>query len=80
VFEPRGERLPFQVLHDEEIDPVLAADVVERADVRVVQRGDRARLAIEAFPELRVRRQRFREDLDRDRAIEPRIAGAIDLL
>ena len=29
------ECLPVQVLHDEEIRPVLLPDVVERADVRV---------------------------------------------
>ena len=39
--------------------PVLLADVVERADVRMSQLRDRARLAIEAFAELRIGRERF---------------------
>jgi len=43
-----GERLSFQVLHDEEVDPVLTTDVVERADVRMVPRGDRTRFTVEA--------------------------------
>jgi hypothetical protein len=42
-------------------------------DVRVVQCGDRARLAREAFREL------GRRDLDGDVAIESRVARAIDL-
>ena len=34
--------------------PVLLADVVQRADVRMRELRDRARLAIEALAELRV--------------------------
>ena len=40
ALEPRGQRLTLEVLHDEELGAALAADVVERADVRVVERGD----------------------------------------
>ena len=54
------------------------ADVVERADVRMIERRDRARLALEALAQLRVGRERRRQDLDRDRAVEPRVAGAVD--
>jgi len=36
------ERLAVDVLHDEEVEVPLAADVVNRADVRVIQRGDEA--------------------------------------
>jgi hypothetical protein len=37
-----------------------------------------ARFAIEALAQLRVRRERLRQNLDRDRAIESGIAGAVD--
>ena len=47
--EPRGQRLAFEVLHDEEGDAVLLADIVQDADVRMVQRRDGARFAIEAL-------------------------------
>jgi hypothetical protein len=73
------ERLAFQILHDEKICEVLAADVVERIDVRVSELRDRARFTLEPFAELRVGRQRLREDLDGNDAIEPRVTGAIDL-
>ena len=52
-------------------------DVVERADVRMVQRGDRPRLTIESLAELRIRGERFRQDLDRDRALQPRVARSV---
>lgn len=51
---------------------VVGTNVVEMADVRVIQCSDRPRLAREALREFR------RGDLDRNIAIEPRITGAID--
>ncbi len=71
-----GQRLAFEVLHDEEGDAVLLADVVEHADVRVVQGRDRAGLAVEPLTQLRVVREDGREDLDGDRPVEPGVAGA----
>ena len=44
-----------------------------------VELRDRARFAIEALAELRIGRERVRQDLDRDRAIEPRVARPVDL-
>ncbi len=38
-LEPIRERLAFQVLHHQVIGAVLMADVVKRADVRMVQRS-----------------------------------------
>ena len=40
---------------------------------------DRPRLAIESLAELRVRGERLRQDLDRDRAIQARVPRFIDL-
>ena len=45
----------------------------------MIERRDRARLAVEAVAQLRVGGERRGEDLDGDGAIEPRIAGAIHL-
>jgi hypothetical protein len=45
----------------------------------MVERADRARFAFETGPGARVAGERRRQPLDRDRAIEPRIAGAIHL-
>jgi len=47
--------------------------------VRVIQRGEDFRLALEARQPLRIRRKEIRQDLDRDVALEPRVAGPIDL-
>jgi hypothetical protein len=37
LLEPRGERLAVQVLHHQKRRAVVFANVVERADVRVIQ-------------------------------------------
>ena len=57
----------------------MRADVVDRDDVRVVQRPGRLRLLLEAPQAVRVLRVRGGQDLDRDVALQPRVAGAIDL-
>ena len=79
LFEPLGERLPFEELHDEVLDAVGVADVVEGADVRMRELGDRFRLALEAGLEVRVRREVGREDFHRDGAPEPRVIRPVDL-
>ena len=43
------ERLAVQQLQDQVLDACLVADVVQDADVRVIQRSDRARLALESL-------------------------------
>ena len=45
--EAIGQRLAVEQLHHEVVHAVLMPDVVDGADVRVVQRGDGARLALE---------------------------------
>ena len=45
--EAIGQRLAVEQLHHQEVDAVLMPDVVDGADVRVVQRGNRARFALE---------------------------------
>ena len=45
---------PSNILQDEVVDAVLMSDVEQRADVRMIQRRDGARLAVEAVAQLRV--------------------------
>jgi hypothetical protein len=53
------ERLALDQLEHEEVDVAFAADVVERADVRVVEARDRPRFAFEAGAHLGLGRQVF---------------------
>ena len=69
AFQPGRQRFALRQLHDQVVGP----DVVERADVRVGQRGNRARFALEPRAELLLR------DLDRNGAAQPRVDGARDV-
>ena len=73
------ERLALEQLHREigGAGRVAAADVEDRADVRVAQRRDRARLASKAFDQLGRRVESRRKHLDRDEAIQPRVASPV---
>ena len=44
----------------------------------MIELRDGPGLAIEALPELRIGSERFRQDLDGDRPIEPRVARFVD--
>ena len=57
----------------------LLADVVQRADVGVVQPGDGLRFALEPLPPLGLRGGVGGQHLDRDGAGDPRVARAVDL-
>ena len=57
----------------------VVPDVVERADVRMIERGDALRFALEARPELGIGREGGRQHLDGDGALEAGVAGLVDL-
>ena len=54
LLQPLGQRVALQILHDQEVDPVLLADVMQSANVRVVQAGDGLGLALEPLLEVGV--------------------------
>jgi len=62
-------RLALHKFHNQIIWP----DVVDVADIRVIERGHGLGFTLEALREL------FPRDLDRNVAIQTRVAGAIDL-
>jgi molybdopterin molybdotransferase len=68
------ERSPREVLEDHVRPVVLAAVVEEEADVRVTERGNRVRLALEAR-----RIAALGEQLDDDPPVEHRVLGPPDL-
>ena len=73
------ERFAFQALHHEVVEAAVVPDIVNAADVGMLEARDRFRLATESFAQLRAHRAAAQHDLDGDRPIEPEIAGAIHL-
>ncbi len=78
VRQPALQRRPVEQLHDQERQVAVMADVVERADVRMVERRGGARLALEALERRGILRELGREELDGDLAAETRVLGAVD--
>jgi hypothetical protein len=72
------DRVPIDPFHRDVRRVTFTADVVNGQDVRVVQRGCRARFLLEARDAIR-RGHVGRQDLDRHRAVQPRVLGTIDL-
>ena len=77
--EERVEGLALDQLHREEPAAAVLLDRVDGDDVGVVERGEGARLTLEAGQALGVLRHRRREHLDRDVAPELRVRGAVHL-
>ena len=63
--------------HHERWTPLRLFEPVDGGDVRMVQRGEDFRFALKTREPIRVRRERGRQDLDRDLAIQLRV-GAPD--
>jgi len=61
-------RFALNVLHHQ----VIRAHIMQRADIRMIQRGHRPRLQLEALGKPFVR------DLDRDNSLQPRVASLVD--
>ena len=70
-----GEVLALDQLHDQSV----ALNAIDGRDVRMIEGGERLGFAREAQHTIRVRGEQLGKDLQRDVAIELRIAGAIDL-
>jgi len=85
IPEPRARRKPFSqrlALHElqhERWDAATLFHAVDRADVGMIERGQHASLAVEPSSTVWVSQKYFGQDLDRDVASEPCVAGAIDL-
>ena len=73
------ERAPVEVLHRDVVRVLRLAAVVDRDDVRMVQRGGVLRLAPEPLDELGVVRVAVVEDLDRDPPAELLILREVDV-
>jgi hypothetical protein len=61
------------------VDPIDALNAVDGRDVGMIERGQRARLALEARQPFRVAREDRRKNLDGDVAAKRCVARAVDL-
>ncbi len=77
--QPSRQRFAVEILHDEEVDPVVMAHFVEGTDARMRESRDSAGFVRKAHPGSRIDRGVRRQHLDRDVAIQPRVTGPIDL-
>ena len=78
-FQPRPERYALYVFHDNEVNAVLTADVVQRADVRMIQAGDGFGLALEALTACHIVGEMRGKNLDGDRTLQSHITRLINL-
>ncbi len=70
--------LAFEQLHRDEGAPFKFANVVDGADIGMVQRGSGASFAAEALDGLRILRDIVGKKFERDTASEPGVLGLID--
>jgi hypothetical protein len=76
---PCLERATVDKLCDEVLAAIHLADVVDRKDMRVIERRERMRFALEAGQPIGVRGEQRRQDFDRHLARQLRVAREIDL-
>ena len=74
-----AQRSSLDVLHRDEVDAILVADIEDADDVRMVQRGGGLRLLTEAAPRAVVRLEAVAADLECDVAPKPRVTGEVHL-
>src|SRR5580658_7292933 len=77
-FDGMLQRLSVQKLHRDEGSPGLLADVVNRANVAMVQRAGGPSLTLESDNRSYIRGEILRQELQRYQPSEPGIARLID--
>ncbi len=77
--QPLLQRLAFHQFHDQEVNAVLMADIVQRADVRVGKFRNCLGFAVQSLAQSGIGRQIGGQDFDGYIALESSVAGAIHL-
>ena len=77
--EQRAEGLALDELRGNEVVAVGQSHLVNRENVRMIERGGRLRLLLEPRQAFRILRVLVRQNLQRDAAAEARILGQVDL-
>ena len=78
IGDAAGQCLSLTMFEDEVIDTAVTSNVVERADMRMIESGDCLRLASSAA-ESNIASKLGGQNLDRNAAAEARVAGRVDL-
>src|SRR5215469_870477 len=71
------ERLTIQELHGDERLAFVLANLVNGADMRMIERRSSLSLALETFKGLRVVRQFWWKEFESDSTVEPRVFGLV---
>ena len=77
--DQRVKRLAAEVLHDQVVDPIVQANVVDRDDIWMIERRSRLRFLRETEETGGVGVEARRQHLDGDQAIQSRVAGLVDV-
>ena len=72
------ERFPVEKLHHDKLLAVGLADVVDRADVRMVESRRSSRLSLKSFNREPILQDAFGEKLERNVAAEAVVVGFVD--
>ena len=75
--QPLRDRLPFEQLHHQVVDSILRADVVEVANVGMIQGGDSPGLTLQPLPQLRGRGKMGGKNFDGHLAVQASVVRAI---
>ena len=75
ALEALGQVFALDQLHHERGPGARFLQAVDAGDVRMAERGQHLRLAVEAGHPLLVAREEFRQELQRDFAVQPRVGG-----
>jgi len=68
-FQGAGKSFAFQILHDEVVDSVLVADIIERANVWMIKAGDGFGFSLKALLANGIIRKQFGKNFNRNGAI-----------
>jgi hypothetical protein len=74
-----GQCAALHELEDERAEAIAFLDAMDRRNARMIERGEDSGFAIEAGQTIGVSGERLWQDLEGDVAVQPRVAGAIDL-
>ena len=76
--DPVFQRVPFQEFHDNEVLAFVLVHVINRADVRMIQRGSSPCFPLKSFNRQGIPGELLRKELQRYVAAESQILGFID--